>query len=123
MGIIRCFKLKAWHVLAGFATVALLMAPGIISGAVKWPKGLMSDKLVFSSEGCTINRPWIDWEMFVNGFKQTAIRSWALKPCYRPPMFAYIDETTQEFVIECPEGTEAGYTLLPFTRVNINKYL
>lgn len=109
--------------LAGFATVALLMAPGIISGAVKWPKGLMSDKLVFSSEGCTINRPWIDWEMFVNGFKQTAIRSWALKPCYRPPMFAYIDETTQEFVIECPEGTEAGYTLLPFTRVNINKYL
>lgn len=117
MGVIRCFKLRAWQVLAAFGAVALLMAPGIIRGAVNWSHGLMDEKLVYSSPGCTIIRPWIDWEVFINGFKQAVIRSWALKPCYRPPMFAYIDEATQEFVIKCPSGTDAGYTLLPFTRV------
>lgn len=117
-GIIRCLKLKWWQVVGAFLAVVLMMLPGIITGAVRWPNGIMGEKLKFESEGCSITRPWIDWEVFINGFKQSAIRSWALKPCYRPPMFAYIDRDSEEFVIDCPPGVDAGYTLLPFTRVN-----
>ena len=124
-GIIRGLRLKWWQVLGAFMALVLMILPGIVGGALRWPKGLMGESLDFESQGCSIVRPWIDWEVFVNGFKQMAIRSWALKPCYRPPMFAYIDKNTEEFVIDCPKGVDAGYTLMPFTRVNkknINLY-